>query len=301
MLQKNLTIKELFEKIWRAHWNKERFIRSGWALKAKQIYDRLIHPAFGEKLQVRLTASQVRAWHGTLAATPGQANRALEVLSKMLSFAEEREWRQQGTNVCGLVKPYREKKRKRFATPDEIQKLNTILSREEAKNPQAVAFIYGLLFSGARSRSLERAVWNELEIMSHENQTFGILTFFGKSSEATGEDEQVVLPPQVMRLLEIPQIAKLDETVFGIKKPANFWRRIRKEAGCEDLEIRDLRRTFATIGLSNGVSLGVIGELLNHKDPKTTKIYAKLMNTKRLEATKVIADHVSLLFKGGAK
>lgn len=301
MKTKILTINQLFEKIHTEHWNQPRFLRSGWAKEASNLYTRLIQPTFGEKLHSALTAAQIRAWHGGLALTPFQANRALEVFSKMLSFAEEREWRAQGTNVCKLVKPYKEKKRKRFATPDEIQKLGVILDRESAKNPKAVAFIYLLLFSGARPRSLERSTWNDFELVEFENQTFGMLTFNGKSTEATGEDEQVIIPPQVLSLISPPQFAKLDELIFGIKMPKEFWRKVRKEAGCEDLQARDLRRTFATVGFSSGMSVGIIGQLLNHRSHNTTLIYARLMNDKRLAATKAVADQMSLLLKGGAK
>ncbi len=293
-----MTVQELFKRIWDAHWNKDRFITSGWALEARRLFDGLIAPTFSEKCINALTASQIRAWHLGLIATPIQANRALGVFSKMLSFAEEREWRAQGTNLCKLIKPYKEKKRKRFATPDELNKVAQILDQEAGKNPRAVAFIYTLLFSGARPRSIERATWDELETIEHENQTFGVLTFYGKSTAATGDDEQVIIPPQAMKLLG-PK--KSEGLILGIKMPKDFWQRIRKQAGCEDLQARDLRRTFATIGLSNGLSLSIIGELLNHHSASTTMIYGKLLNGKRIEATKAIADHMTKLFKGGDK
>ena len=295
-MKTRLTINALFEQIWAEHWNTERFIASGWAVETRRLFERLIAPTFGEKQQQALTAAQIRAWHVGLAATPLQANRALGVLSKMLSFAEEMEWRLQGANPCKLVKPYVEKKRKRFASDEEIFKLNAILEREAKTNSKAVAFVYILILSGARPRSIERSTWNDLEKIQHENQTFGLLTFSGKSSAATGEEEQVIIPPQAMRLLKAPK--EKTETLIGIKMPKDFWIRIRKEAGCEDLQIRDLRRTFATVGLSNGVGIGVIGELLNHKSQNTTKIYAKLMNLKRIEATKEIANHMTRLLKG---
>lgn len=295
MKTKDITINVLFEKVWVQHWNTERFKRSGWALEARRSFDRLIAPAFGEKPQGGLKASQIRAWHLSLSTTPIQANRALGVLSKMLSFAEELELRPQGCNVARLVKPFKERSRKRFATPEEIQKLGAILEREKATNPRAVAFIYLLMFSGARPRSIERSTWNQLEIVAHESVNFGVLTFDGKSTEATGDQEQVVIPPQVLELLE-PSFAY--DSLLGIKMPKDFWQRIRREAGCVDLQIRDLRRTFATVGLSNGVSLGLIGELLNHHSSNTTKIYAKLMNTQRLDATKEIADQLSKILKG---
>ncbi len=292
-----MTFDELFIKIWAQHWNKPRFLASGWAAKALALYERTIKPAFGKASINDVTAAKVRAWHEGLVATPLQANRALGVLSKMLSFAEQREWRAQGTNVCKLVQPYQEKKRKRFATPEELQKIGEILDREALNNPRAVAFIYLLMFSGARPRSLERATWSELVEVQHASQTFGVLTFDGKSTEATGEQEQVIIPPQVLCLLG----KRSKGSILNIKFPKDFWIKVKKEAGCENLQARDLRRTFATVGLSNGVSVGLIGELLNHHSASTTKIYARLMNNQRLEATKAIADRMTLILKGDVK
>lgn len=297
-----MTINELFEKVWAEHWNTPRYDRSGWAREAWNNYRRLIAPKFGGLSHEAIKASQVREWHRELAATPTQANRALAVFSKLFSFAEEKEWRAQGANPCGLVKPHKERKRKRFATLEEIKKVSEILDREAARRPNAVAFLYAMMFSGARPRSIERSTWNNLTTVQYENQTFGVLTFSGKSSEATGEDEQVILPPQAMAHIEMlrpitREGANNTGLIFRIKMPKDFWNMVRKEAGCEDLWARDLRRTFATVGMSNGLTGGVIGELLNHKSAETTKIYTQLMNDKKLEAVKAIATEIDRIVK----
>jgi hypothetical protein len=85
---------------------------------------------------------------------------------------------------------------------------------------------------------------------------------------------------------------------LGIKMPRAFWKRIQNETGCKDLWARDLRRTMATVGLSNGVALGVIGKLLNHKSNQTTEIYAKAFETKKIEAVEVIADELVQIIRG---
>ena len=61
--------------------------------------------------------------------------------------------------------------------------------------------------------------------------------------------------------------------LVNIQKP---WRRIRKRAGLDDVRIHDLRHSFASVAASNGASLPLIGQLLGHTQPQTTKRYAHL-------------------------
>ena len=42
------------------------------------------------------------------------------------------------------------------------------------------------------------------------------------------------------------------------------WRRIRAMAGLEDVRLHDLRHSFASIAVSGGASLPIIGALLGH-------------------------------------
>lgn len=304
---KVLTVAELFDKVWAAYWDCPRFQASGWAKEVRNLYSRHIAPTFGTKSLGALKASQIRAWHaGAAAATPTDANRALEVLTRLYSYAEEMGWRPAGSNPARQVKAHKERKRKRFATPEEIAKIAAILDREAVRQPQAVAFLFTLLFSGARPRSIERSTWNNLTTVQHENQTFGVLTFYGKSTAETGEDEQVMIPPQAMTHIERLRTYRSPHRegavpIFGIKMPRGLWDSVRKEAGCPDLWARDLRRTFGVVGLSNGVALGAIGQLLNHKSNQTTMRYVDLFQNKRLEATKQIADQIDLILKGGSK
>lgn len=86
-------------------------------------------------------------------------------------------------------------------------------------------------------------------------------------------------------------------TITGMKMPRTLWRRVREEAGCPDLWVRDWRRTFATLGYSDGVDMWTVGELLNHRSTETTKIYAKMMDTRRLEAVTRIADKIESFSK----
>ena len=62
-----------------------------------------------------------------------------------------------------------------------------------------------------------------------------------------------------------------------VKEIRRFWIRIQKEAQIEGVRIHDLRHTFASLLVSGGASLEMIGKLLGHTQMQTTQRYAHLM------------------------
>lgn len=291
LLKEELTVEKLFIKTWNGYWNKDRFNESRWSKEVMMLWKNHLSPTFGRLKLSEVTAIRVRRWHADYEhGARTTANRALSILSRMFSYAEEEELRSQHTNPCRLVTKFTERKRKRYATEQEIRLIHEVLQREASNNPRAVAFIYILMFSGSRPSAIERATREQLT----RHNGYGILTFKGKTSYETGDDEQVILPPPAMKILDQLEPSK-DGTLLGIKMPRDFWMKIKNEVGCKDLWARDWRRTFASIGLSNGIEVGMISELLNHKSAQTTKVYAKLIQTEKLNASLKIAQMIEAL------
>lgn len=293
--KKELTTNELFELAWEKHWSQARYIESGWGRQAKNSYEKNIKPRFGTTKISSISPLKVKEWHDTLKDKPYAANRCLEILSKMFMIAEQQELRDINSNPCTRVTAHPEKSRKRFATPQELQRIHMELQKHSAEHPHGVAFLYLLMFSGSRPRAIEKATWEMVERKTNDaGEEYGILSFDGKSTGKTGEEERVIIPPQAMRLLTaLPRYPGM--TLTGIKMPRRLWAAIKKEVGCDDLWARDLRRTFATIGMSNGVGKDTVGELLNHHSSETTKIYAKLTDDSRVAAAFKIADTISAI------
>ncbi len=282
MKKNELTINQLFEKVWKHLWNKPRFIQSGHAKNVKSNFEAHIKAELGEVKAANLSRKKVREWHASIPSSIA-ANRSLEVLSRMFSYALEMEWTE--GNPCIGIKAFTEKKRGLYATENEVKALCEALEKRESVE---ALFLLTVLFTGARPQSLCRLRWADVN--------GSVVRFSGKGSADSGEAETLAIPEKILLLWEtLPK--RVDGFIFGPIRYQSLWNKVRKEIGRSDLWARDLRRTFATIGMSNGISMDVIGGLLNHKSAQTTMIYAKLNQTARLEAVSAIADKINMLLE----
>jgi hypothetical protein len=106
--------------------------------------------------------------------------------------------------------------------------------------------------------------------------------------------EEPVLAPlsetAIQRLQQIPRLANNVHIICG-KKPGTHlvdlqhaWHRVRKAAQMKDVRLHDLRRTVGSWLVQHGESLHLVGQILNHKDPKTTAGYAYFQTQQRERA-----------------
>jgi integrase len=93
----------------------------------------------------------------------------------------------------------------------------------------------------------------------------------------------------------IPRVPGNPYVIAGSKPGAHLtdlqrpWRRIRHEAGLDDVRIHDLRHSFASGAVSLGESFPVLGKLLGHNQVQTTARYAHLA----ADPIRAAADRVS--------
>jgi integrase len=227
--------------------------------------------------------------------TPTQANRAMAVVSKMFKVAIRKGVIEPRDNPTGYIPRYKEESRDRYATPDELSALAAEIRKLPLRNYRARAFFWLLLYSGARPSEIERATWGQLYDQPNGS---GVLVI----KEGKRGRRRVILPPQAMaEIARLPEGGKHDLLV-GIKFPQRIWNRMHEAAGCPDLWDRDLRRTFATVGLNDAKApLSIIGDVLGHRSVQTTKIYAKLRNDTAREAVEDIADEIDeIISRDGA-
>lgn len=276
------TVNELFSVVQEKVWSK---LKSRWPREAKNLYLKNIKPSFGHLKLSEVRRVSVRNWHADMHETPFSANRSLEVLSRMFRYAKDHELLA-GDNPIAGISSYPERKRRSFASPEELRSIGNALRKRADSDPRGVAYLYALIFSGCRPLDLEKAKATMLQRLAwKDGEWFGMLTIEGKTSEATGEQEVIVIPPIVMKFFNTLPVS---DAPFG-RFPRKLWDEIREEAGCKHLWARDFRRLFGVTGLSNGLNLDGIGELLNHKSAQTTHRYTDLFQKKRLEMALLIA------------
>ena len=80
----------------------------------------------------------------------------------------------------------------------------------------------------------------------------------------------------IVRLHRDEHVFRGGGDVAHIGRLERDWREIRAAAGLEDVRIHDLRHSFASVLVGQGLSLPIIGAMLGHSRPATTHRYAHL-------------------------
>ena len=257
-----------------------------------------IDPFFGNQRVRSVRAADVAELHGSLSHIPYQANRTLGVLSKMMNLAETWGMRDRHSNPCEDIERYPERKRERFLSGKELQRLGGALSKaeiEETESPYAVAAFRVLVLTGCRLSEIQKLEWRHVDLEYGELRLPDSKT--GAKTVHLGEAAS-----EVLRALT--RIAGNPYVIAGKKEGAHLndlqhpWRRIRGAAGLDDVRIHDLRHTFASGGLAVGEGLPMIGKLLGHTQIQTTARYAHLASDPMKAAANKISDRLASALSG---
>lgn len=186
-------------------------------------------------------------------------------------------------NPAKNVKGFKEGETQReFLTFEELQKL----AAAESDIPQMkTAFIFSCL-TGLRWSDIDELRWSDLQYSEAKNYWF--IRF---KQVKTGGAETLPISQQARDLLG--QYGDLEDKVFkGLKYSA--WLNIKLHqwvlrAGItKTITFHCARHTFATLQLTNGTDIYTLSKLLCHRELKTTQIYGKVIDEKKIEATNAI-------------
>jgi integrase len=248
----------------------------------KLAIDGHLRPRLGTLPIAEVSTADIERLHRRLRATPYLANRVLAVASKLMNWAAQHTYRDPHTNPCEGVEKFPEAARTRYLTPAELMRLGAALrvgARHKSIAPSAIAAIRLLLFTGARVSEILSLRWSEVDFAD------GALHL---ADSKTGAKTIVLNPPAIDVLRAWPRFAG-SLFVFpgeghGKRKGqhrvslADPWAWIRKRARLRNVRLHDLRHSFASVGVSNGQTLPIIGALLGHTQSATTQRYAHLMD-----------------------
>lgn len=213
------------------------------------------------------------------AKKPGLSNATVRGIHMMLHNALDRAVKERlilrnPTEDC--IIPKIEKQEMKILRPEDM---SSYLAAAEKHN--ALPMFYLELVSGIRKGELVALLWDDLDI---ERKTISV-----SKQAAVRNGEITISRPKTetsVRKISIPQEAvdlliqeheKHPENPYMFPSPKtggmyypdsvmNLHKRILKDAGLEHIRFHDLRHTFATMALQNGVDMKTVSTMLGHYD-----------------------------------
>ncbi|HRD74695.1 MAG TPA: tyrosine-type recombinase/integrase [Hyphomicrobiaceae bacterium] len=175
-------------------------------------YERLIrlylNPAFGAKPLTAITRADVSTASLAWSDTPRSANFALTVLSKLMTWSKD-EGLREGDNPVTRVKRYKEVRRERYLSLDEVSRIGAALAdceRDGSINPHGTAAIRLLILTGARLSEILTLQWSFI------NLDRGLL-FLPDSK--TGQKTITLNDAAIAVLREVPRLAGNPYVIVG--------------------------------------------------------------------------------------
>jgi len=294
-LRKAPAMAEFCERFMREHADVHN--KDGTRYNYDRLIERFILPTLGARKVREITRADIQALHQRHRDTPYQANRLLGLLSKMFNLAEAWGYRPDHSNPTLHVKKYKESKRERFLSPDELGRLSDVLNELERTGkemPSVIAAIRLLIATGARMSEILTLRWDWVNLDKRRLELPDSKTG-AKFIHLNGLAMEIL--SAIDRDPENPHVisgGKSGQHLVNLQKP---WRRIRKLADLENVRIHDLRHSFASTAAGLGQDLNMIGKLLGHTQAQTTHRYAHLADDPVRDASERIGDALAEAMK----
>ncbi|MFO1082578.1 MAG: hypothetical protein U1E23_18365 [Reyranellaceae bacterium] len=163
--RKAITVKELAEPFDKEHVSVQ--VKESTAKGYRHLLKRKMLPAIGRHRVTEVTRADVAKLHHDLRRTPYDANRCLEVISKMFSLAGMWGLRPDGSNPRKHIKKYAEEKRERFPSPAELKRVGEVLREMEDERielPPAIATARLLILTGCQLGEMMTLQWEHVDL-----------------------------------------------------------------------------------------------------------------------------------------
>lgn len=232
-----------------------------------------IKPRWGSRPAQSITRRDLSDLHRELGAgAQVEANRVIETVRAMYSFAADEGMVEDGFNPARRVNLFVEKTRDRWLRPDEIEPMGAAI--DALKNIYLRHYYWLLLLTAARRTELLQARWEHVDLVRRE-------LFLPDTKNGT--DHIVPLSTVAIALFEEIPRQPGNPWVFcsrvkgrHLRDVNTTWRAVRSKAGLDDVILHDFRRTAGSWLAQSGYSLLVIQKLLNHTIAGATAIYARM-------------------------
>jgi integrase len=299
-----------------------RFLADHVAIKRKpntaaayrHAFARHIIPRLGKIALHDMTNADVAKLHNAMRGTPYLANYTVAALGSLYAWAGRSGLVPEEFNPTKRIEKFRESRRERFLTSEELQRLGSALREAETTgipyevdetrptskhaprpekritvvSPFAVAAIRLLLFTGCRLREVLDLRWEHVDFER------GVLLL---PDSKTGRKTVLLGAPALRVLADLLRVgpyviagAASEKARTGLKRP---WAAIRRRANLPGVRIHDLRHSYASVGAGAGLGLPIIGRLLGHTQASTTARYAHLADDPLRRASETISGRIA--------
>jgi integrase len=257
----------------------------------RSMWEKLILPALGTTRVAEVGHDDVEALHRQITVqrkTPVRANRTIEVLRKAFNLAIRWGWR--ADNPASGIRRNPEEKRTRYLSQQELARLSEALVQHSEKT--SANAIRLLMLTGARRGEVLGARWDMFDLEA------GIWVKPSAHTKQRREHRVPLSAPALSLLADMKENASgpfvfpgksPDQPLSDIKKT---WASICQKAEIRDARIHDLRHSFASILVSRGASLPLIGALLGHTQVATTARYSHLYDEPLREAAELVGSAI---------
>lgn len=267
----------------------------------RQMLDKIILPRLGKFQLSAIRRRDVELLHASLSKTPYRANRVRSLIHSMFALAIE--WKLVSENPAHGVPKFQEDERELPLDLSQLKRLESALCNYSDQT--AADAIRLLIVTGSRESEVLTAEWSMFNFDSAK---------WTKPSHHTKQKkiEHVSLSTAAMQILTRLRSRKLPGPYLfpGVKGGPRTtirrpWMQVLREAGLAQgtlvpgkrrkavtiwkplVRIHDLRHTFASMLVSSGQSLHIVGKLLGHTQAKTTARYAHLDDKSQRDAANV--------------
>jgi integrase len=259
-----------------------------------------ILPALGKRRVADVKRDDVERLHTkiTKAGKPRRANSVRSAVATL--FAQAVTWEMRNDNPAKGVKGNPEHGRERYLNEAEVARLLAVLERWHDKRPDSVDAIMLAILTGARRGELLSMRWADLDLDQGVWTKPAALTKQRKLHRVPLSADVVAVLRQRQSVVDKVVPLRAPEHVFrGAGDKAHTcrlekdWFVIRAAAGLEDVRFHDLRHSYASMLVSAGLSLPVIGAMLGHSKSATTQRYSHLADKPLRDAAEIVAKKLT--------
>jgi integrase len=290
------------------------------------MWEKIILPRFGKMKVAAIIADDIDSLHHDITLvrrTPIRANRTVEVLRKAFNLAIRWNWRED--NPTSGVRKNPEEKRNRYLNRREI----AVLARavKDHNEPATANAIKLLMLTGARRGEVLGATWDMFDFengvwtkpSAHTKQrrlhrvplnspALRLLKEMKEHAAQKAKERGTPIHPFLFPGLSGKPLSDIKRSWLSICRKAGLAEKVEKRGRdgkprkTKDGEpimywrttvrIHDLRHSFASILVSAGASLPLIGQMLGHTQPVTTARYAHLFDDPLRQAAETVGTFI---------